>query len=145
MIRQGDPASVLWENRGRMVFLENHDPRQAASYLEPPEALRAATVLLHCFDGTSLIHNGQEIGSRASTFRRGLFEHRCIDWRQPDPQLHALHRSMIWMRAAHPCLVRGALRPVDAGQPSIVAFYRDLGGDPAGGGGQHERRACACL
>jgi glycosidase len=135
MVRQGNPVSGWWEahrrfhrefpaDAARMSFLENHDQRRAASYLAPPEALRAATVLLHCAEGTPLIYAGQEIGSTDSTFRRGLFEHRPIDWAQVDQELLDLHRWLLGLPEAYPCLVGGKLEPIRVENPQVVAFCR---------------------
>jgi glycosidase len=136
MVRQGEPATAWWDahrrfqrefppGSARMCFLENHDQRRAASYLGPPEALRAATVLLHCGEGTPLIHAGQEIGSTATTFRRGLFEHRPIDWDHGDHELLELHAWLMSLPPVYPCLVHGRMEPIDAGHPRVVAFLRE--------------------
>ncbi len=134
MVRGGDPAALFWEARARfqrefprgsarMTYIENHDQRRAASYLGAA-ATQAATALLLCFEGAPLIHNGQEIGSQASTFRGGLFDLRPIDWSSPDVELEALHVDLLWLRAVRPALSLGALEPLDVGHPSIVAFER---------------------
>lgn len=135
-VRQGDPVSAWWEahrrfhrefptGAARMSFLENHDQRRAASYLAPPEALHAATVLLHCAEATPLLYAGQENGSTASTFRRGLFEHRPIDWGEVDQELLELHRWLMGLVEAYPCLVRGRLEPIRVPGSQVVAFRRE--------------------
>jgi alpha-glucosidase len=113
--------------RSRLLFLENHDQRRAASYLGPREALRAATVLMMTLDGTPLLFCGQEIGSTASTFRSRLFERNPIVWEEPDAELLTLVKALTALRRHTPALRRGPLEPLMVGPPGLVAFTRGRG------------------
>jgi alpha-amylase len=154
-----DEVAKVYPPGGLATFLTNHDQDRIVSQLNGDlDAARLAGALLLTGPGTPFVYYGEEIGLSGSKPDERIRPPMRWDATTPgagfttgtpwealgedppgtdvasqsaDPgSLLSTYRGLIALRAAHPALAVGDLVPVEASEPSVVAYLRAA---PAGG------------
>ena len=80
-------------------------------------------------DGIPKINHGQEVGNREP--QNGWWE-PAIKWdANPDAaRYRTTYKTLAAIRASHPAMCRGDLKPLPSSDESVAAFARTLSGEP---------------
>ncbi len=127
---QGVYDNPVYKDKGRMLYLTNHDvnSHESTEFTRFGANVLPLSVFYFTIYDMPLIYNGQEIGMNKMM---GLFDYDPVVWEPANKIFLNLFKDLTYLRRTHPALEagknRGAIKFIQSSDPKVLSYTRTKG------------------